>query len=155
MMETEIDTRWIWETFRPWQEAVAMMTALKRDPFDLMPLEEFWSQKTLPALMYNTLNNWLPAIRKELERRIAFAEKRKTELYDQYDDMSVPFLRRRELMEIKLPVVDEALKQLIACRGKPPFLFWEPIDVIDLKRKGVEEFIRFNFHRFYGDKRKG
>lgn len=141
-----IDARWIWENFRPLHKATQLIEKLGGDPFEAVDMENKFYEQTVTAL---NAKDWATPVKKELERLIAFAQNRIDKDVDAYDNTNIPFQKRRHLLETRVPVATEYLNKWICYRDKVPIMFWEPNDVIELKRLGVEKFVRFNFERFY------
>lgn len=147
-MTTEEIIRFFWERIRPLSECCNVLVDMNFD-FDFEDLEKLevkFQYITLPVVQKI---NFSPLLQKELDRRITFGENKRLEVIAEYEKNGRPFSARRELIEVKLPVVEKYLRKYREWKAKDPKFNWDPLDVVDLKWMGIEKFIRFNFERFY------
>lgn len=145
MIETAT-VRDIWEIVRPAGDAAQVLSGLDIDLGELELLEDKWNSETLPYLQGLKIEGH---VQKEVDRLIKFAQDRIRQATEEYESGNKPFAVRRVLMEQRIPVAEKCLKEYQNWRQKTPSIKWEPLDVVDLKRMGVERFVRHNVERFY------
>lgn len=145
-MEEDIE-KIIWQNVRPAADAAEILSIMGLPYERIAEFEDRWKTVTLPYL--NNVTGYAARCAAEVDRRIAFAEKCKASILEDYGNTLVSFAARRRLMEVRLPVVDAALAKLRGWRRSIPSIEWTPDDAADIKAAGLEKFIRFNIERFY------
>lgn len=140
------EQREVWEYFRPVSEAAQVFVQHDWDVFELEQLEDKWNNVTLPHLQAMHIEGKIHA---ELERVIKFCQDRIKKATEEYERGDKLFAQRKELMEGRIPTAEKFLKLYQSWRGKEPSIKWEPMDVVDIKRRGMEAFIRSNLERFF------
>ena len=132
---------------RPAREAAQIASWLDLDIEKIAECEEHWKTTTLPYLQSLPL---IGRIRAEIARRIEFGQKRMQDAVMAYASSLEPFRVRRRLMEQKVPICKEYLALYEGWMDQLPYIDWQPQDVVDLRERGVEWFVRFNLERFFG-----
>ena len=142
------EQREVWEYFRPVSEAAEIFTFHGWDPFELQELEDKWASETLPHLRSLDLT---AKVRAKLELSIKFCQDRIKKIEKEFEQSTKTFAQRRYLIEQKIPVAQKYLQLYLSWRDQTPFMKnWQPMDVVDIKQRGIDAFINSNLERFYG-----
>lgn len=147
MTDQNFTVKDIFTYVRPLSEAFQLVVKTGLDPDELAELDAKWTTVTLPYLQRLNVEG---KVRARLEQAVVFAQNRIKSAELEYERSGQTFTKRRYLMEQRIPTAEKFLKLYQSWRDQKPRIRWEPEDVVDIKRLGLDAFISSNLERFYG-----